>query len=119
MRLTTRWTLLVSLSALVVACGGPDKQAGSGASGSGAGNGDAGVGNNGSGGNAGLAAGGSTGAQGGAGGAGELRFPIEVLGDGDPDAPVIAASSLPLTADPASVQSLFVTCHRCGFYDAP
>ncbi len=55
------------------------------------------------------------------GGAGPvLLVPIEVLGNGSPDAPVVASAALPLTAgDIASVRSLYVQCHRCGFYGPP
>ncbi|HEY3665704.1 MAG TPA: hypothetical protein VGL19_06885, partial [Polyangiaceae bacterium] len=50
----------------------------------------------------------------------ELDLPIEVLGSGSPDAPVISATTLTLaTADTGAAQALYVACHRCGFYDAP
>jgi hypothetical protein len=49
-----------------------------------------------------------------------LALPIEVLGNGDPDAPVIASAALPLSSSAlGSVQSLYVQCHRCGFYGPP
>jgi hypothetical protein len=49
-----------------------------------------------------------------------LTLPIEVLGTGSPDDPVVAAATLPLdSTDIASVKSMYVQCHRCGFYDPP
>jgi hypothetical protein len=49
-----------------------------------------------------------------------LSLPIEVLGNGDPDEPVVASVSLPLSGGAlTSVQSLYVQCHRCGFYGPP
>jgi hypothetical protein len=49
-----------------------------------------------------------------------LLLPIEVLGNGSPAEPVIATTALPLAgADIASVASLYVQCHRCGFYGPP
>ena len=49
----------------------------------------------------------------------QLQLPIEVLGSGAPDAPVIAGTTLTLAGDASAVQSLYVQCHRCGFYDSP
>ena len=50
----------------------------------------------------------------------QLALPIEVLGSGAPDAPVIAGTTLNLvSSDTSVVQTLYVQCHRCGFYDAP
>src|SRR5687768_12698087 len=113
-----RCALLVGLSALVLGCGGSEGKPRPDAPGAlGGAAGSAGPGASGShaaGGAAGLAAGGSAASQ-----PGELSLPIEVLGDGDPDAPVIVPTTLSLSADPGSVHALFVTCHRCGFYDAP
>jgi hypothetical protein len=49
-----------------------------------------------------------------------LDLPIEVLGSGAPDDQAVAATTLPLdAAGLSSVQSLYVQCHRCGFYDPP
>jgi hypothetical protein len=49
-----------------------------------------------------------------------LLLPIEVLGNGSPQEPVIATATLPLAqTDIASVASLYVQCHRCGFYGPP
>jgi hypothetical protein len=49
-----------------------------------------------------------------------LSLPVEVLGNGDPDAPVTASVSLPISGGAlASVQNLYVQCHRCGFYGSP
>jgi len=64
---------------------------------------------------------GTGGASGGSGmGAPDLALPIEVLGSGSPDEPVIRSTRLLVAAeDVAAVQTLFVTCHRCGFYNAP
>ncbi|WP_394827732.1 hypothetical protein [Pendulispora albinea] len=48
------------------------------------------------------------------------KLPIEVLGSGAPDAPVIARAQLGL--DPAKMPlaaRLSVLCHRCGYYDPP
>ncbi len=113
-----RFLLLAGLAALVAGCGSDEKNppGGAGAQTSSGGGGLTGAGANAAGGSAGVATGGSAGS---AGVPGELNLPVEVLGDGDPDARVIAQASLALTADAASVHSLFVTCHRCGFYDAP
>ena len=37
-----------------------------------------------------------------------------------PDEPVIAGTTLTVaSSDLAAVQTLYVQCHRCGFYDAP
>ncbi len=65
--------------------------------------------------------GGTSGPGGGTNGADPvLRLPIELLGNGAPDEPVVAATTLPLAAnDVAAAKSLYVTCHRCGFYDPP
>ncbi|HWZ93335.1 MAG TPA: hypothetical protein VNW92_30955, partial [Polyangiaceae bacterium] len=50
----------------------------------------------------------------------ELALPIEVLGSGSPDEPVVATVQLPLrAADLSAVQVLHVECHRCGFYGPP
>ena len=64
---------------------------------------------------------GTGGASGGSGmGGPDLALPIEVLGSGSPDEPVIRSTRLLVAAeDVAAVQTLFVTCHRCGFYNAP
>ena len=48
-----------------------------------------------------------------------LPLPIEVLGSGAPDAPAIGSTTLTLAGDASAVQTLYVQCHRCGFYDAP
>jgi hypothetical protein len=48
-----------------------------------------------------------------------LQLPIEVLGSGAPDAPAIGSTTLTLAGDASTVQTLYVQCHRCGFYDAP
>ena len=49
-----------------------------------------------------------------------LALPIEVLGDGSPDAPVVAVAALPIdAANLPAVTRLFVRCHRCGFYGSP
>lgn len=50
-----------------------------------------------------------------------IAFPVEVLGSGAPDEPVVEARELPLggDVDPKGVTRLFVQCHRCGFYDSP
>ncbi|HEY0707677.1 MAG TPA: hypothetical protein VGG33_12820, partial [Polyangia bacterium] len=76
----------------------------------------------------------TAGGSGGAGGAGRpmadagapiqpevsLSWPLELLGSGAPDEPVVVATSLPLgMADIANVTGLYVLCHRCGFYEAP
>ena len=49
-----------------------------------------------------------------------LTLPLEVLGSGSPDEPVVvkAQLSVPLSAVP-NVQALYVQCHRCGFYGPP
>lgn len=49
-----------------------------------------------------------------------LVLPIEVLGNGAPDAPTIAVANLTLDADAiAQATRLTVRCHRCGFYNSP
>lgn len=49
-----------------------------------------------------------------------LVLPIEVLGNGRPDQPVIAETALHLTTDALAHSSrLALVCHRCGFYGAP
>ena len=49
-----------------------------------------------------------------------ITLPIEVLGSGSPDEPVIASAELAVaSADLSSVQTLYVECHRCGFYGPP
>jgi len=49
-----------------------------------------------------------------------LRLPIEVLGSGAPDEPAIASADLAVaSADLTRVQTLYVVCHRCGFYAPP
>jgi hypothetical protein len=49
-----------------------------------------------------------------------LTFPLEVLGSGAPDDPVIVHTSLRIApSDLAAVQTLYVQCHRCGFYGPP
>jgi hypothetical protein len=50
-----------------------------------------------------------------------VTFPIEVLGSGDPDEPVVVGRDIPLGegVEPSSVSRLYVRCHRCGFYDSP
>jgi len=49
-----------------------------------------------------------------------LALPLEVLGSGAPDEPVIASAQLAVaSADLANVQTLYVVCHRCGFYGPP
>ncbi len=49
-----------------------------------------------------------------------LALPIEVLGSGAPDEPVIARAQLSVSAaDLPSVEALYVECHRCGFYGPP
>jgi hypothetical protein len=49
-----------------------------------------------------------------------LSLPLEVLGNGDPDEPVVASVSLPISGGAlTSVQVLYVQCHRCGFYGPP
>lgn len=50
-----------------------------------------------------------------------LDLPIEVLGSGSPDEPVVESRALRLGSgiDPARVTRLAVQCHRCGFYDSP
>ncbi len=47
-------------------------------------------------------------------------LPLEVLGDGSPERPVIAEAELTVAeASLPSVSSLWFVCHRCGFYAAP
>ena len=119
------WVSCLGACLSVMACG---SSAGGNANGSG-GSGSAGSSAAGAG-AGGLNAGGGqvgTGANGGASGSGgqastgpELALPIEVLGSGDPSTPTIAGTTLTLaTADTGAVQTLYVACHRCGFYDAP
>jgi len=49
-----------------------------------------------------------------------LVLPLEVLGNGRPDTPVIAQAALAIPADKlASAAQLWFRCHRCGFYGAP
>jgi hypothetical protein len=73
-----------------------------------------------SGGESGSAGGTSAGSAGQASTGPQLHLPIEVLGSGAPDEPVIAATTLTLAnPDTTAVQTLYVQCHRCGFYDAP
>ena len=48
------------------------------------------------------------------------RCRLEVLGDGSPDAPVVAGAALGIdAASLPAVTRLFVRCHRCGFYGSP
>ena len=43
-----------------------------------------------------------------------------LLGSGAPDEPVIASAALAIaSADLGWVESLYVVCHRCGFYAPP
>ena len=124
----TRWLVLVS-SAWVLSCGagkvdGAPSAAG-GSSVSAGGNGATSVGGASYAGSS--SSGAFTGASGGAaaGNAGQantgpvLQLPIEVLGSGAPDAPAIGSTTLTLAGDASAVQTLYVQCHRCGFYDAP
>jgi hypothetical protein len=124
----------VALTLLATSCGSgssdnsdPSASGGSGTSPSDTG-GATGAGGNGASGGGGSssgaasASGGATGSGGGAPGpvGPELALPIEVLGSGAPDDAAIASRDLLLAAtDTSAVASLFVTCHRCGFYDAP
>ncbi|HVK56556.1 MAG TPA: hypothetical protein VM532_16195 [Burkholderiales bacterium] len=49
-----------------------------------------------------------------------LTLPLEVLGDGSPNSPVIAEANLGVeSARLGSVVQLWFQCHRCGFYGAP
>ncbi|HSC87966.1 MAG TPA: hypothetical protein VLC09_11870 [Polyangiaceae bacterium] len=50
-----------------------------------------------------------------------LLFPIEVLGSGSPEEPVVAGRNVGLDEGvaPDDVTALSVLCHRCGFYDSP
>jgi hypothetical protein len=49
-----------------------------------------------------------------------LALPIEVLGSGAPDEPVIVSAELSLSAaNVSAVETLYVQCHRCGFYGPP
>ncbi len=49
-----------------------------------------------------------------------LRLPLELLGDGLPDAPVIASANLTLdSAGIGSATQLWFQCHRCGFFGPP
>lgn len=112
-----RSIVAAALVAALSACGGQ----GSGSPPANGSAGTAGVSN----GAAGSSSGGSSGANAGAAGnstAGlpELALPIEVLGSGAPDEPVVVGTSLPLAnADLSAAAQLYVQCHRCGFYDAP
>ncbi|HMJ11150.1 MAG TPA: hypothetical protein VK524_07060, partial [Polyangiaceae bacterium] len=101
------------LTAVALAISGCSASVGGGSAGSGAAGGSVGVGGS-------SGQGGTAGSGGSVTGGAELALPIEVLGSGAPDEPVVASTTLTLSAGEASsVQSLFVTCHRCGFYDAP
>jgi hypothetical protein len=52
--------------------------------------------------------------------AGTLVLPLEVLGNGSPDKPVVAEAGLALDAGKLpAVTQLWFQCHRCGFYGAP
>ncbi|MET0320787.1 MAG: hypothetical protein ABW069_08710, partial [Duganella sp.] len=49
-----------------------------------------------------------------------LTLPLEVLGSGSPNAPVIAEARLGVAAAKlGTVSQLWFQCHRCGFYSAP
>ncbi|SEL91044.1 hypothetical protein SAMN05216359_12415 [Roseateles sp. YR242] len=49
-----------------------------------------------------------------------LQLPLEVLGDGLPNTPVVATANLTLDASGVSGASqLWFQCHRCGFFGAP
>lgn len=51
---------------------------------------------------------------------GPVTLPIEVLGDGNPEAPLVVEADFSLTAaDAAATTALWFVCHRCGFYGAP
>ena len=119
----------VAACVLVVGCGSNGGTSPSGSSAGSAGTSGestavAGTGTSGGTGNPGAGTGGlgsgGLGSGGAAPGGPELALPIEVLGNGSPDEPTVSAAALTLaSADVASVHSLFVECHRCGFYDAP
>ncbi len=50
----------------------------------------------------------------------DLALPIEVLGSGAPDEPVIVSAELSVSAaNVSAVETLYVQCHRCGFYGPP
>lgn len=52
--------------------------------------------------------------------AGPVTLPVELLGDGNPDTPLIAEVSLGLAStDVGPASQLWFVCHRCGFYGAP
>ncbi|HVI56016.1 MAG TPA: hypothetical protein VM621_13315 [Luteibacter sp.] len=49
-----------------------------------------------------------------------VQLPLEVLGDGNPDAPLVVEAGLALSsADLSATTRLWFVCHRCGFYGAP
>ncbi|UXH79412.1 RICIN domain-containing protein [Roseateles amylovorans] len=49
-----------------------------------------------------------------------LQLPLELLGDGMPDAPVIATANLTLDAARlGTATQLWFKCHRCGFFGPP
>lgn len=51
---------------------------------------------------------------------GTLVLPLEVLGKGSPDQPVVAEAKLALPSGQAgNAAQLWFQCHRCGFYAAP
>jgi len=117
------WRKMALLSSVaLLACSSGNAGSGATASGAGVGNGSAGASMM----MPGTAGNGGTTGNGAAGGGGqvstgpELHLPIEVLGSGAPDDPVVAGTELTLaTADTSTVAALYVQCHRCGFYDAP
>jgi hypothetical protein len=49
-----------------------------------------------------------------------LALPIELLGQGSPNQPLVASAQLAIPAGQlSSVTQLYVRCHRCAFYEAP
>jgi hypothetical protein len=98
---------------------GASTGASAGASGSGGGDPGAGAGGS-SAAMGGAASGGTAGAGGTAQEGIPLDLPLELLGNGSPDEPVIRAAELALQPEKlGAVSRLYVRCHRCGFYDAP
>jgi hypothetical protein len=118
--------MAVALGALSGALGCSDSQTGTGAAagGSAANAGGSASGGLGSGATGTTPGSGGTSGASGSGGSGNvgpvLALPIEVLGDGSPDAPVVATTALSVeSGDLGAVTRLYVRCHRCGFYGSP
>ncbi|UPG92680.1 hypothetical protein [Luteibacter aegosomatissinici] len=52
--------------------------------------------------------------------ASRVVLPIEVLGDGNPQSPLVRDAGFSLPAvDAAAATSLWFVCHPCGFFGAP